>query len=287
MSLNQSNEPPGSQPGYRSTDGDPDKSAADLPAALEQAAKAPTLLVATDFDGALAEFTLNPEDSTPAPGAMAALRALASLPDTHVAVASGRDVRTLRDVTGVGSAESIVLIGSHGAEATRPNVAAEGRLDDQQRGLLDDLTAQVAELIDRHPGARLERKRAAVAVHTRGLPRADAEAALREAVALGDGRRDVRMLRGKSVVELSVSHADKGSAVAALGREVGSDAIFYTGDDVTDEDAFKTLDAQQGDVPVKVGSGATHAAYRVGSVAEVVETLEQLRELREQATAES
>jgi trehalose-6-phosphatase len=56
---------------------------------------------------------------------------------------------------------------------------------------------------------------------------------------------------------------------------------------VTDEDAFKTLDAQEGDVPVKVGSGATHAAYRVGSVADVVETLEQLRELREQATSES
>jgi trehalose 6-phosphate phosphatase len=145
----------------------------------------------------------------------------------------------------------------------------------------------VAELIDQHPGARLERKRAAVAVHTRGLPKADAEAALREAVALGEGRRDVRMLRGKSVVELSVSHADKGSAIAALGREVRSDAIFYSGDDVTDEDAFKSLDAHAGDVSVKVGGGATHAAYRVSSVADVVETLEQLRELREQATGES
>jgi trehalose 6-phosphate phosphatase len=286
MTLEHSNEPPDSQAGDRSGQEEPDTSAAELRAALEQAAKAPTLLVATDFDGALAEFTVDPDDSAPAAGAMAALRALAALPDTYVAVASGRDVRTLRYVTGVGSAETITLIGSHGAEATRPNVAAEARLDDQQRALLHDLTAQVAELIDRHPGARLERKRAAVAVHTRGLPRADADAALREAVALGEGRRDVRMLRGKSVVELSVSHADKGSAIAALGREVGSDATFYTGDDVTDEDAFKTLDAQQGDVSVKVGTGATHAAYRVGSVAEVVETLEQLRELREQATGE-
>jgi trehalose 6-phosphate phosphatase len=287
MTWDEPNEPPSSLAGDRSPQEDPERSAADLRAALEQAAKAPTLLVATDFDGALAEFTVDPDDSAPAAGAMAALRALAALPDTYVAVASGRDVRTLRHVTGVGSAESITLIGSHGAEATRPNVAAEGRLDEEQRELLDDLTAQVAELIDRHPGARLERKRAAVALHTRGLPRADAEAALREADALGEGRRDVRMLRGKSVLELSVSHADKGSAIAALGREIGSDAIFYTGDDVTDEDAFKTLDAQEGDVPVKVGTGATHAAYRVGSVAEVVETLEQLRELREQATSES
>jgi trehalose 6-phosphate phosphatase len=126
-----------------------------------------------------------------------------------------------------------------------------------------------------------------VAVHTRGLPKADAEAALQEAAAIGEGRRDVRMLRGKSVVELSVSHADKGSAIAALGREVGSDAIFYSGDDVTDEDAFKALDSDDGDVPVKVGGGTTHAAFRVDSVSDVVETLEQLRELREQATGEA
>ena len=195
----------------RTTRTTPEESAEELRAALERAAKAPTLLVASDFDGALAEFTVDPDDSAPAPGAMDALRGLAALPDTHVAVASGRDVRTLRDLTGVGSAESITLIGSHGAESTKPNVATEGRLDDEQRALLDDLTAQVAELIDRHPGARLERKRAAVAVHTRGLPKADAEAALREAAAIGEDRRDVRMLRGKSVVELSVSHADKGT----------------------------------------------------------------------------
>jgi trehalose 6-phosphate phosphatase len=254
--------------------------------ALEQAAKATTLLVASDFDGALAEFTVDPEDSAPAPGAMAALRGLAALPDTHVAVASGRDVRTLRDLTGVGSAESITLIGSHGAEATRADVANEGRLDQAQRALLDELTAQVAELIDRHPGARLERKRAAVAVHTRGLSRDEAAAALREALLLGEGRPDVRMLRGKSVVELSVSHADKGTAIARLGEALNSDAIFYTGDDVTDEDAFRAMDSEAGDVSVKVGQGDTHATYRVDSVSDVVDTLEQLRELREQATGE-
>ncbi len=256
-----------------------------LQSALEEAAKAPTLLVATDFDGALAEFTLDPEDSAPAPGAMAALRGLAALPDTHVALASGRDVRGLREVTGVGSAERITLIGSHGAEATRPEVAAQGRLDDDQRALLDELTAQVAELIERHPGARLERKRAAVAVHTRGLPADDAEAALTEALALAEGRADVRTLHGKSVVELSVSHADKGTAITRLGEMVGSDAIFYSGDDVTDEDAFRALDPDDGDVSVKVGGGKTHAAYRVGSVSDVVETLAQLRDLREQATS--
>ncbi len=127
----------------------------------------------------------------------------------------------------------------------------------------------MAELIERHPGARLERKRAAVAVHTRGLPADDAEAALGEARLLGRGGREVRMLQGKSVVELSVSHADKGTAISRLGEVVGSDAIFYSGDDVTDEDAFRALTPDEGDVSVKVGRGDP-AAYRVGTVEDVV-----------------
>jgi trehalose 6-phosphate phosphatase len=255
-----------------------------LQTALKRAARAPTLLVASDFDGALADFTLHPQDATPAPGAMSALRGLAALPRTFVAVVSGRDIQSLRHATGVGSAEPITLIGSHGAESTRPEVGSDGRLDGAQRRPLEELTLAAAQLIERHPGARLERKRAAVAVHTRGLPEDDADAALREAAALAEGRSDVRLLRGKSVVELSVSHADKGRAITLLSEVVGSDATFYAGDDVTDEDAFRALKARDGDVSVKVGGGDTHAAYRVSSVSELVETLERLRRLREQAT---
>ena len=70
------------------------------------------------------------------------------------------------------------------------------------------------------------------------------------------------MLKGKSVLELSVSHADKGSAVTALGRHVGAVARVYFGDDVTDEDAFMRMRRPE-DVTVKVGTGSTAARYRV------------------------
>ncbi len=254
-----------------------------LYAALEQAAKVTTLLVASDFDGALAEFTVDPADTAPAPGGMEALRRLAALPGTHVAVVSGRDVRTLKDLTGVGSADRVVLVGSHGAESSLREVAAEARLDGAQKTLLDELTEQVAALIERHPGARLERKRAAVALHTRGLPGESARAALSEAELLAADRTEVRVLSGKSVVELSVSHADKGTALAALARFVDADATLYAGDDVTDEDAFQTLDPLSGDVTVKVGAGETAAAHRIGTVDDVVAVLHQILRLREAA----
>ncbi len=250
-----------------------------LPDALERLAGAGTVLVASDFDGALAEFCADPSDCVPAPGAMVALRGLARLPGTHVAIVSGRDLTTLAELTGVQDREPIVLVGSHGAESSAHGVV-DGRLDDAQRRLLDELTTTVAELIEDHPGARLERKRAAVAVHTRGLSDDSAEAALLAAQALSKGNDQVRVLRGKSVLELSVSHADKGSALRALADSVGAEAVFYSGDDVTDEDAFAVLDPRGGDVTVKVGSGDTAAAHRVESVDELVETIAQLFELR-------
>ena len=123
MTTDHPNEPPGPQPAdadVPSADEEPAHSAEELRVALEKAAKAPTLLVASDFDGALAEFTVDPDALRPARRSHGRAARPGRLPDTHVAVASGRDVRTLRDLTGVGSAESITLIGSHGAEATRP-----------------------------------------------------------------------------------------------------------------------------------------------------------------------
>ena len=257
----------------------------DLETALRGLAAAPTLLVASDFDGALAEFTTDPADTGPAPGAMTALRALSRLPGTTVAIVSGRDVHTLGRLAGIRSTDRIALLGSHGAESTISGVV-HGAIDPEQRTLLDELTTQVAELIEDHPGARLERKRAAVAVHTRGLPAGSAEAALEAADLLGQDRPSVRVLTGKSVVELSVSHADKGSALRALAGVVGAAHTFYSGDDVTDEDAFEVLDPA-GDVSVKVGSGPTAATHRVADVTALVGTLQRLLELRRDAADEA
>jgi len=83
------------------------------------------------------------------------------------------------------------------------------------------------------------------------------------------------VLKGKSVLELSVSHADKGSAVTALGRSVDAVARIYFGDDVTDEDAFMRMRRPQ-DVTIKVGTGSTAARYRLDDEAAVARTLIKL-----------
>ncbi|WP_122263680.1 trehalose-phosphatase [Ornithinimicrobium cerasi] len=245
----------------------------DLRAAVEAFAALPTVLVATDFDGALAPLVLDPMDSRPVEGGMPALTALAALPGTTVALVSGRAVGPLRQLSG--AREPILLLGSHGAEdSRRPDGLA---LSDEQRALLQRLQDDLAALVDEHPGVRIEDKPAGRVVHTRGLDPGASSAALEAALALGARHTDLAVTPGKEVVELAVAHVGKGVALVALARELGVDAVFYSGDDVTDEQGFEAL-ADDRDreraarrLTVRVGPGATTAQHRVADEPALVE----------------
>lgn len=258
-----------------------------LPSALVEALQAfadlPSVLVASDFDGALAPLVLDPMDSRPVEGGMATLTSLSSLPGTVVALVSGRDVATLGQLSGAGHAGPLVLLGSHGAEdSRRPDGLA---LDDTQRSTLAALDEELADLLGRHPGSRVETKPASRVLHTRGLDPEVSTAALEAAHALGE-RHTVTVTPGKEVVELAVAHVGKGPALLALADEVGADAVFYAGDDVTDEQAFAALaddpDEERGArrVTVRVGDGETAAGHRVPDEPALVEVLATLLELR-------
>jgi trehalose-phosphatase len=246
---------------------------------LERAAAASSLLVATDFDGVLAPFESDPMAVAPLPGTVDTLRALAALPQVHVAVVSGRDLETLRALTGIGADEDLVLIGSHGAESSSPAVreAMEAAaVTPEDEVTLAELRSDIEALVkESHPDAGIEYKSAAVVVHVRGLPREVGEAAIADARRVALDHAGVKVLKGKSVLELSVSHADKGSAVTALGRHVGATARVYLGDDVTDEDAFMRMTRPE-DVTVKVGTGSTAARYRVADEPAVAALLSEL-----------
>lgn len=242
--------------------------------ALAAFAELPTVLVATDFDGVLAPFVLDPLDARPQEGTVETLTALAAMPGTHAAIVSGRDLETLTRLSGT-EGSAIGRIGGHGAQTSR---ALTWHLDDDAAALLDRLPDLLAPLLAGHPGVRLEHKPTAVVVHTRGLPAEQARAAEDAAEALGSSTDGLSVLRGKHVVELGVVHADKGSALRALAEELGADAVLYLGDDVTDEHAFEVMAPP--DVSIKVGEGATAAAHRVSGPSKVPAVLDRVRELR-------
>ncbi|HBO54018.1 trehalose-phosphatase [Janibacter terrae] len=241
-------------------------------AALAAVAAAPRLLVATDFDGVLAPFVLDPMDARAQPGSIDALTALAAAADTWAAVVSGRDLATLTALTGL-ERSAVARIGSHGAESSSGGVLPEGT-DAAVAALRGHVTATVAT---REPRIRLEHKPTAVVLHTRGLPEEvlPIAAAIAEEAARHDG---VTHLAGKGVHELSVLRADKGTALRALATELGVDATVYLGDDVTDEHAFAVLTGD--DLGIKVGPGETAATLRIEDCTLVPAVLAELARLR-------
>jgi trehalose 6-phosphate phosphatase len=239
-----------------------------LDAALAELAAVPRLLIALDFDGVLAPIVPVPSDARPLPGSAAAIGALAALPDTTVALVSGRGLADLAAVSGFG--QPVRMVGSHGFEFDDGDVP----LDDEQRTRLDQLTAELQELVGGEPGVALEGKPAGVAVHVRNAIPEVGERVL-AAVRTGPAARPgVEATPGKAVLDLAVLQVSKGSAIETLRGRLGADAVFFAGDDVTDETGFAVL--RPGDVGVKVGDGDTAAGHRVADPAEMVQVLQTL-----------
>jgi trehalose 6-phosphate phosphatase len=246
----------------------------DLDAAVRELARVPRLLVALDFDGVLAPIVDVPSEARPLPATASAIDALTALPDTTVALLSGRGLADLAAVSGFG--HPIRLVGSHGGEFDDGD--ANSLLDPAQRALLDRLTAELRELVAGEPGVALEDKPAGVAVHVRNAPPEVATRVL-DAVRAGPAARDgVEVTPGKAVLDLSVVRMDKGAALEVLRERLDADAVLFAGDDVTDETAFARL--RPGDVGVKVGPGDTAAEHRVDGPPDVGALLELLRRVR-------
>src|SRR5206468_4232885 len=103
-------------------DGNPERDEG-LGRALDAFVRRRRILVALDFDGTLAPIVEDPDAAQPLPLSVQALRALAGLPRTHVAVISGRPLVQLQRL--VEPAEGVALVGSHGAEIDEYDLLAD------------------------------------------------------------------------------------------------------------------------------------------------------------------
>lgn len=238
---------------------------ADLIAALDTVAATPRLLVTSDFDGTLSPIVNNPADARALPAGSAALLDLAALPDTFVALVSGRALDVLRELSGM--PDSVHLVGSHGAEFNT------GFTQTVDTALLAEIVDSLTEIASRYPGTAVETKPASAALHVRNAAAADGEAALAAARKAG-AQWAAEPTEGKAVLEFAVVTTNKGSAIDVLRERDDATAVVFLGDDVTDEKAFARL--RDGDVGVKVGPGPSAAQYRVDSPEDVAEALAYL-----------
>ena len=231
----------------------------ELVAGLDRLATAPQLLVACDYDGTIAPIVDDPMKALPLRDTSVALRGLANLPQTEVAVISGRSLRDLAALSRLPA--EIHLVGSHGTEF---DIDFALDLDPALRERLSRLVDALTDVVTAHPGVSLEKKPASVAVHYRAIgDDAEVEQILAALEAIASDITELTVHHGKKVCELLLIPTDKGRALNTVRANVGATAVLYVGDDTTDELAFATLHGP--DVAVKVGAGETAASFRVAT----------------------
>jgi len=229
-----------------------------------------------DYDGTLTPIVDRPDRALLSDAARAAVARLAGL--CPVAVVSGRD---LDDVSTMVGLEGLVYAGSHGFDIRGPGLRRQIGLE--YAPALERAAEALRRGLDGIPGALVERKRFAIAVHTR-LVAPDAKAAVADAVrAAAAAEPDLRVTGGKEIHELRPNLPwDKGRAVLALIDALGlADAgtvPVYIGDDETDEDAFRALAGRGIGIRVMDRPAATAAAWSLPDTDAVRVFLEGLAE---------
>jgi trehalose 6-phosphate phosphatase len=214
-----------------------------------------------DFDGTLVEIAPSPEDVRLDRRVAPALASLRASLGGALALVSGRPIGFL---DGVLAPHRFDIAGLHGAQI---------RIDGEIRSQADapvDMRAALRDLVrfaNSHVGIIVEDKRISMALHWRLAPELQDEALdLMRTVAarLGPG---VRLQEGKAVAELVPAGASKGNAIAwlmATPAYAGRRPVFI-GDDITDEDGFKVVNAMGG-LSIRIGSDRqSHATLRIAS----------------------
>ena len=234
-----------------------------------------------DYDGTLTPIVARPELAVLDAATRSALRRAAA--GGFVAILSGRD---LADVRAMVDTEGLWFAGSHGFEIAAPD-GTRTEIDEARghqqalREAADDLDRGVASI----PGAWVERKRYAVAVHFRQVEDErvpEVEAALDRAL---DAHPGLRKTGGKKIFELRPDiEWDKGRALWALferaGLRRGEVLPVFVGDDLTDEDGFTAIAPDGIGIVVADDDRVTAASYRLDDPDAVREFLGDIAALR-------
>lgn len=238
-----------------------------------------------DYDGTLTPIVDRPDMAVLSDEGRAVVDRLARKLPT--AVVSGRDRADVEALVGV---STVIYAGSHGFDIHvpgKPEFTLPGLGD--TKDLLDRLEARLKDTLADISGALVERKKFSIAAHYRLVADADYKAfraALDDAVAGLDG---IKEKTGKKVFEFQPDiDWDKGKCVRHLLDVLGLDGPdhipIFVGDDVTDEDAFKALQADGVGIVVagredEDQGRRTAAAFRVEDPVEVLELLRRLATL--------
>jgi trehalose-phosphatase len=201
-----------------------------------------------DFDGTLSPIAMTPDAAELPDETRRELERLANCAACEVAVISGRALDDVQARVGIAG---LTYIGNHGLEKARPHEPPERLELPELRAVIPVIKRELMIKLDAFPGAIVEDKGCAIAVHYRTVSpeqRPLVKAVVGGALEACGGEAGLRLVTGSMVLELRPSNGrNKGTIVAELlasngkrGSAKGPFAI-YLGDDATDEDAFRAV----------------------------------------------
>jgi trehalose 6-phosphate phosphatase len=197
-----------------------------------------TAAVLADIDGTLAPIVSTPDMSEVPEELRELLRRLSE----RYRVVAGISGRAAEDASRLVGLEEMVYYGNHGFEILRggevevipeaaPYQKAVEELEERARKELEPL------------GAFIEEKGITTSVHYRNVSSEVGERC-KEFVEREGKRLGLRVTVGRGVVEARPPvRTDKGTAVRRLVEEYGPEKALFMGDDTTDLDAFRELEA--------------------------------------------
>ncbi|EDV5119401.1 trehalose-phosphatase [Salmonella enterica] len=224
-----------------------------------------------DLDGTLAEIKPHPDQVVVPHKILQLLDRLAAHNAGALALISGR---SMTELDALAKPFRFPLAGVHGAE--RRDINGKTHIVRLPEAVVREVEALLRSTLVALPGTELETKGMAFALHYRQAPEHEA-ALLALAQHVTQHWPQLALQPGKCVVEIKPKGTNKGEAIAAFMQEApfaGRIPVFM-GDDLTDEAGFGVVN-HAGGISVKVGVGATQAAWRLESVPDVWRWLEQI-----------
>ena len=196
------------------------------------------------------------------------------------AIVSGRMREDVEKLAGV---KGIFYAGSHGFDIQGIGVSMIQPKAKETIPVVDKVTGVLKDVLSGIDGVIIEEKKFSVAVHYRLVKEEHIPATKDVVEKVVDENDALRLMNGKMVFEiLPAIDWNKGKAVRwimkALDLSWEDHAVFYIGDDTTDEDAFRTVNSRGVGILVSNQERKSAARFRLASPDEVGKLFKQLVE---------
>ena len=196
-------------------------------------------LLLFDYDGTLTDIVRDPAKALLGEPVLEAINDLASRPENHVWVISGRD----RDFLGgeLGHIARLGLVAEHGAFMRYPETKDWlNKCENADMSWKLHVESKMMGYVKTVPGSTMDRKTAAVVWHFRNVNTsyapanhaAELKSNLEKSICI---KWPVEITYGKCIVEARLRYIHKGQIARQLAQEIKPDFVFCAGDDLTDE----------------------------------------------------